>query len=419
MGSSQSHPSSPSNRSQREASPASPRNRSNGLRRFSSLSHSRSSRDGSRRGRRRSPDSKLVDKRPRLAEGIIQDDAASTSASPQAIKPPEVISSADSDPAITQFPAESVISLPPVISPHPPLPGDPLFRDGDRLSSTADDTSSQNGHHSTPSASTSIVRRFRGRSLPLAPAATEESSLSNRLTALLGFSAPAVSRPAPAAHIGEPELGENVNIEELQTRLNRAREDLAETQRMLNETQARIEAANRRQIPQGAVLVIQGLAQTHTLEEDTEAIQRDSPDRELPRPSLRRLRRSSDSNTQRPRAARNDVNGTSLEAQARMIGGLLRWVPSTGSLKTNNPQCCCGSNSDCTLVSHKSATSVYSFHGHQRCREYPLTSTIKSITLITVLCGASSRQLSPYSTPRKPEVGQLADSPSASVGGSD
>ncbi|WVQ80013.1 hypothetical protein IAT38_002114 [Cryptococcus sp. DSM 104549] len=136
-------------------------------------------------------------------------------------------------------------------------------------------------------------------------------------------------------------------VEELARRLNEAREELAQTERQLNETRERIEATRRRRVPAGAVLVIQGLAQTHT-SPDAERETPTSPGLggsfgqnngsgsgagagesgadagDAPRRSSR-LRRASESNVQprRPQPREDDRNGTSLDQQARMIGGLL------------------------------------------------------------------------------------------------
>jgi len=146
--------------------------------------------------------------------------------------------------------------------------------------------------------------------------------MGSRITALLGLSNPALPQPPASAPVPNQPDPEDMSVGELQARLNRAREDLAETQRLLSETQARIDAAERRRIPQGAVLVIQGLAQTHTVEDEAEVP--GSPETtagEPSRPQLRHMRRSSEGSAQRLRPTAH--NGSSLEMQARMIGGLL------------------------------------------------------------------------------------------------
>lgn len=129
-----------------------------------------------------------------------------------------------------------------------------------------------------------------------------------------------IPAPTPSA---TPEISpENLSVQELQARLDRARADLENTRRQLNETQARIDAANSGRIPQGAVLVIQGLAQTQTMEEGRAANpQHESAADERSRPPSLLHRRSSEGSAHPAQQRRH--RGSSLEVQARMISGLL------------------------------------------------------------------------------------------------
>ncbi|WWC63668.1 uncharacterized protein I303_106273 [Kwoniella dejecticola CBS 10117] len=167
-------------------------------------------------------------------------------------------------------------------------------------------------------------------------------SMSDRLTALLGFTSPSSSSDVPVAASsarsprpptgeggsGSGSLEENEStIQELTERLNQAREELAQTERQLTEARERVE---RRRVTPGAVLIIQGLAQTHALpseeeiEHTEEVVEGSSPRR---RPGMRGRRSSEGSQGIGRRGLinrhRDREEGPSIETQARMIGGLL------------------------------------------------------------------------------------------------
>lgn len=170
------------------------------------------------------------------------------------------------------------------------------------------------------------------------------------------FHDPLISQPQPQSlsqHQLPPSTGaadEEVPssaMEDLAARLREAREELAETERQLNETRERFESTTeRRRVPTGAVLIVQGLAQTHTFPDMEEAqnrdvnemeraqrneedvgfhttLERDSEDRT----SSVRPRRASESRVgERVEAPSEDGEGVTLQQQANMISGLLTYV---------------------------------------------------------------------------------------------
>ncbi|AFR96768.1 hypothetical protein C343_04895 [Cryptococcus neoformans C23] len=133
-------------------------------------------------------------------------------------------------------------------------------------------------------------------------------------------------------------------MEDLAARLREAREELAETERQLNETRERFESTTeRRRVPTGAVLIVQGLAQTHTFPDMEEAQNRDESEWERAQRSEEdvdfrstlegdsedrtgnaRPRRASESRVgERVEASSEDGEGVTLQQQANMISGLL------------------------------------------------------------------------------------------------
>ncbi|ORY32112.1 hypothetical protein BCR39DRAFT_524188 [Naematelia encephala] len=202
-----------------------------------------------------------------------------------------------------------------------------------------------------------LLNRFRRQSLP---SQATPPRIADRLTALLGFFSPAqntnqasddsssASRPDD-----EPQPTTAEMIRDVTRRLSDARRELDATQRQIDETRQRIEQREqmsaaleaeisgrvsrtttepaspmRRRIPAGAVLVIQGLAQTETASPAPDNVSANSTPAGSPsandssRPFFPRLRRMSEGNT--PQSDENDnSNGASIETQARMIGGLL------------------------------------------------------------------------------------------------
>ena len=315
-----------------------PRSRLSTFRRFSSFAR-RDRRDSNavKRERQSSSDGVNGEKKKRRVEDVDGDEAGEGSA---AASLQHTLTSSAGTSALTAselFPIPSTSSPAPneesvplgAAQPSTPPPADdPLLPERLRSLSTIRDALGPEwpAPDTAPPAVNRILRRLRGQSLP--PDTNAEQTMSSRLTAFLGFSSLAPpSTPAPSLpQDPAPESADSshMTVEELTERLERTREDLAETQRLLNVTQARIDAANRRRIPQGAVLVIQGLAQTHTLDDAaSEGATQPSANSET-RPRMPRLRRSSESSAQAPRT--NEHNGASLEAQARMIGGLLTYV---------------------------------------------------------------------------------------------
>nr|ODN94558.1 hypothetical protein L204_04691 [Cryptococcus depauperatus CBS 7855] len=125
-------------------------------------------------------------------------------------------------------------------------------------------------------------------------------------------------------------------MEDLAQRLNDARQELTETERQLNDTRDRFEAARRRRVPTGAVLIIQGLAQTQTMPdiENESTTSRGHSDNENTsiglesemRRARRRLRRASESRTYDRginSGRETEHRGVPLERQADTISNLL------------------------------------------------------------------------------------------------
>ncbi|WVQ77628.1 hypothetical protein IAR50_007316 [Cryptococcus sp. DSM 104548] len=162
------------------------------------------------------------------------------------------------------------------------------------------------------------------------PPSSRPSSSSSRPASI---SQAPTADPAPA--VGSSREG---MMRHLHRRLNDARSQLRDTERQLNATRERLDTGGtrRRRVPTGAVLVIQGLAQTQgvgeePLPETSAAVDEDVPLRgdatsddgeAQPRP---RARRASEGDSRRPSGSgsREEIQDASLESQARMIGGLL------------------------------------------------------------------------------------------------
>ncbi|WWC90394.1 uncharacterized protein L201_005329 [Kwoniella dendrophila CBS 6074] len=167
-------------------------------------------------------------------------------------------------------------------------------------------------------------------------------TMSDRLTALLGFSAPGEISPGPSnrtsplpspSAIDRDLENAQDGIDELNSRLAEARRELAETERELNETRERVANNNRnRRQAAGAVLIIQGLAQTHASPSsegessgEDSTVEGSENGSSIRRPGIRNRRSSEGSHTRtrRSRGEDEERRGSSLETQARMIGGLL------------------------------------------------------------------------------------------------
>ncbi|WVW85286.1 hypothetical protein I302_107324 [Kwoniella bestiolae CBS 10118] len=254
-----------------------------------------------------------------------------------------------------------ISSIPSATLPSPasiPLPTTPSSETSDLLSeerlrslSTIRDALGPDWPSSSPTPAVErLFHRFRRStsspdlnnqsSSPSTPHQLNQRTMSDRLTALLGFSTPgdpgSSQLPLPSSSSADPTSANNVEendetIEELTNRLAQAREELADTERQLNETRERMESVRNRRPPSGAVLIIQGLAQTHSQEpSEEESSNVDGPNAAPAadgrrRPGMRN-RRSSEGSHTRHRWSRSDDrerDGASLETQARMIGGLL------------------------------------------------------------------------------------------------
>ncbi|WVF67654.1 hypothetical protein IAT40_002413 [Kwoniella sp. CBS 6097] len=208
-----------------------------------------------------------------------------------------------------------------------------------------------------------LLNRFRRSSsypdLSEQAPSTSQPTMSDRLTALLGFSTPAehdYNHPSSSSSSpSQPRLGDSdpltltplpredetdadENIDDLERRIEAVREELAETRRHMQADQGRVQAERGGRRSQGAVLVIQGLAQTHTASDDEESApqaQSQTPPQGsggsggrngsgFLRPGIRARRSSEGStNTRRRMREEGERRGSSLETQARMIGGLL------------------------------------------------------------------------------------------------
>lgn len=257
----------------------------------------------------------------------------------------------------------------PIVSPPYPQPSplspplspsaDPLFPDRLRMLSTIQDTLGPEwptatvnpavAHDRLRQVTTSApARQLRRQSMPAASsssaAAPPPPRLTDRFCSFLG-----ITPSTPLAGPTEPSE-EEVSISELTERMSEARTDLEQTQRDLEEANAtlrRTEEAARvareqaegagggtGRIPAGAVLVIQGLAQTHALGRAAQNTDSGQASRN-PRPSMGRQRSSSESHAQGNRPGQAEESGEanpddSLETQARMISGLLTLVVSFG-----------------------------------------------------------------------------------------
>ncbi|KIR99200.1 hypothetical protein L804_03822 [Cryptococcus deuterogattii 2001/935-1] len=210
------------------------------------------------------------------------------------------------------------------------------------------------GHHTVAEARINLQRAMtQARNL-----ADRITSMSARLNSgLLGASSrglhdSSVSQPEfqpQSQHELPPSTGpahevSSLAMEDLAAHLREAREELAETERQLNETRERFESTTERtRVPTGAVLIVQGLAQTHTFPDMEEAQNRGESGREraqhneedvglrttLERDSESRRgsarpRRASESRVgDRVEASNEDGEGVTLQQQANMISGLL------------------------------------------------------------------------------------------------
>ncbi|OCF40982.1 hypothetical protein I317_05181 [Kwoniella heveanensis CBS 569] len=192
---------------------------------------------------------------------------------------------------------------------------------------------------------------------------SQQPTMPDRLTALLGFSTPVEhehDRPSPSSSSpsnarasasdpsssltplpGDEEGDNDENIEDLERRIEEVREELAQARRNVRVAQERVDAAQERldaeragRRQQGAVLVIQGLAQTHTAPDEEETATSTQPQGSgglagrmgggFLRPGIRARRSSEGSTSTRRRMREEEERRTSsLETQARMIGGLL------------------------------------------------------------------------------------------------
>jgi len=254
-------------------------------------------------------------------------------------------------------PVLPIISLPhdqpPTLSPPLTPSADPLFPERLRMLSTIQDTLGPEWPAATVNpavahdrlrqvTTSSPARQLRRQSYPSAPSSsTLPGSASPRLTerfcSFLG-----INTAAPANGSTEP-ADEEESIAELTERLSETRTDLEQHQRELdaaNATLRRTEEAARAareaesasgaetgRIPAGAVVVIQGLAQTHALERAAQSAGANQANGNV-RPTMGRQRSSSDSHAQGNRTTQSGPaaeasSDESLETQARMISGLL------------------------------------------------------------------------------------------------
>jgi hypothetical protein len=232
------------------------------------------------------------------------------------------------------------------------------IRSGHRDSLPVSESQNTSYHPDTSSASSG----------PSAATETSSTRITDRVCSLLGISNSGSSQANHQARSEDIETDSlaDASVDDLQERIERARADLADVQRQLETARAVNEgladlsrpqtrgseavpgeesadnevdngagqAGPQRRIPAGAVLVIQGLAQTHAL--DRSATQRENrrtrswirnePSSE--RPGHGRARSSSDSHVSSASAGageQSDTDGVNelLEAQARMISNLL------------------------------------------------------------------------------------------------
>ncbi|OCF57767.1 hypothetical protein L486_05232 [Kwoniella mangroviensis CBS 10435] len=308
---------------------------------------------------------------------VMEDSAEAISSSIQDIKPiPDSHVSADQPDISILPPSPSTIITPisslglstsspsPAPAPTPasiPLPttpssetSDPLSEERLRSLSTIRDALGPDWPNSSPTPA--VERLFhRLRRSTSSPDINDQSSssssnphrhnqrtMSDRLTALLGFSTPghpsssqtqpqsAVPSSSTLSAQAENADADDATIEELTNRLAQAREELADTERQLNETRERMENVRNRRPPSGAVLIIQGLAQTHAPDPTDEEVHTEDGGNSgtgdgRRRPGMRNRRSSEGSHTllRRNRNDERERDGSNLETQARMIGGLL------------------------------------------------------------------------------------------------
>ncbi|ODN73056.1 hypothetical protein L202_08451 [Cryptococcus amylolentus CBS 6039] len=163
------------------------------------------------------------------------------------------------------------------------------------------------------------------------PSSSRPSSSSSRPASLSQAPTPNQG-PAPAPAVGSSREG---MMRHLHRRLNDARSQLRDTERQLDATRERLDTggARRRRVPTGAVLVIQGLAQTQGVGEEApgsgngdieDDVLRDTAmDEDTPAQARPRERRASEGDSRPPSGSREERQDASLESQARMIGGLL------------------------------------------------------------------------------------------------
>ncbi|WWD19344.1 hypothetical protein CI109_103803 [Kwoniella shandongensis] len=235
------------------------------------------------------------------------------------------------------LPASSLTS--PLASDLPSPSEDPLIEDRLRSLSTIREALGPewlNSNAATTPAVERLMHRFRrSSSFPTLSDQNQPTNptrtMSDRLTALLGFSSPGEhpstaseqpNQPLPTSTgsaEAETDSAPTPNtLEELTQRLEQAREDLAQTEQQLNA--ARETAERARRVPAGAVLVIQGLAQTHTHPSEGESSNGRSS--QTPR-SRRSSEGSASTGPSQQQQQSEESSSTSLDTQARMIGGLL------------------------------------------------------------------------------------------------
>ena len=153
--------------------------------------------------------------------------------------------------------------------------------------------------------------------------------VSDRISSLFGLSTTTPNPPTQTFRSENTDEDLDDSIEQLTSQLEQARSDLAESQRQIDDIQDGLDRQPQvqpnsaseltpRRLPAGAVLVIQGLAQTHA--PDATSTPRDSSaESESNHTGGRQSSTRSDEQGQNG----EDHNGASLESQARMIGGLL------------------------------------------------------------------------------------------------
>ncbi|WVQ68574.1 uncharacterized protein L199_006783 [Kwoniella botswanensis] len=307
------------------------------------------------------------------SEDQVMESAEAISSSIQAIPMPASHVSADR-PDISILPPSPSTIIPPIsslgLSTSPPSPAptpasiplpttpssetsDPLSEERLRSLSTIRDALGPDWPNSSPTPAVERLfhRLRRSTSTPdindqlsssSNPHRHNQRTMSDRLTALLGFSTPghpassqtqsqsAVPSSSTLSAQAENADADDATIEELTNRLAQAREELADTERQLNETRERMENVRNRRPPSGAVLIIQGLAQTHAPEPTDEEVHTEDGGNSgigegRRRPGMRNRRSSEGSHTllRRNRNDERERDSGNLDTQARMIGGLL------------------------------------------------------------------------------------------------